>query len=438
MTETLSQARWSGESEESILGAALLSRPALEVMVSSLRPEDFYKSAHQFIAATMLDLYQSSSVVDSVTVADVLRRQGKLEAIGGTATLVHLSSSAVSLNARHATAYAVNIRREAGARALQWATSKSYKALGEGADPVAVADQLEAEVRSMDRGGKLPARYYRSTSDYLAEDHSATTTPLAEGVCYPLSKIMVLALEKIGKTTLIKQIGSCMSAGLHPFDPRIRIDPIPTLILDGENDDAELEVSMRRIEHCITLALGPDWTRPAFFTLPYGMDVELPRDRGELLDVLEDCKPRLIVGGPIYKMTDQTKDLSEDRRAALVQRIFNEAQKRLGAACILEHHVPTGTPKGRPLKAKGGQVWPAWVNATIGLNPINNGMSIEVQYPHPTRGHFAWPARFDRGTSSADWPWIPVLRAADAKRAAGQRMDLGPEPIEEEDAEPPF
>lgn len=208
---------------------------------------------------------------------------------------------------------------------------------------------------------------------------------------------------------LLRQMAMCFAAGLHPFNARVQIEPVRTLLFDVENDDDEL-ATMERIRSGIERRLGPDAPHPAVYSVPYGVDLATRRDLGDFLAVLEDYRPQLIIGGPIYKMTDQRSDLSEDRRAAIVQTVFNDVRKRWGSAVILEHHAPSaGSGRARDVRAKGGQVWAAWVNMTIALHPTNGGDSAEVRYPHPPRGHFRWPKRFDRG-SQLDWPWMPVMR----------------------------
>jgi replicative DNA helicase len=91
--------------EESLLGAMLLSRDAVST-VSELRlnPDDFYKPAHQHIYEAIRVLLASGQPVDSVTIAEELRRAGLLDAIGGGAVLMELAGAtpAVSNAARYA------------------------------------------------------------------------------------------------------------------------------------------------------------------------------------------------------------------------------------------------------------------------------------------------------------------------------------------------
>lgn len=83
----------------------LLSRDVVgQVVDLGLRVDHFYKPAHQHIYAAMLDLMAADTGVDTVTVADELRRAGLLEDCGGTQYLLELQAAtpAISNAARYA------------------------------------------------------------------------------------------------------------------------------------------------------------------------------------------------------------------------------------------------------------------------------------------------------------------------------------------------
>ena len=79
------------EAEKSILGSMLLSRPAVEQAMETLRGEDFYLARHQDIFDAIRSLYERGEAVDSVTVIDALDRAGKLAAAGGVMYITELS-----------------------------------------------------------------------------------------------------------------------------------------------------------------------------------------------------------------------------------------------------------------------------------------------------------------------------------------------------------
>jgi len=78
------------EAEESVLGAVMLSAEAAAVALETLRPEDFYRPAHQSVFEAILSLFDGNQAIDAITVSDWLRRNDNLERVGGIAFLNHL------------------------------------------------------------------------------------------------------------------------------------------------------------------------------------------------------------------------------------------------------------------------------------------------------------------------------------------------------------
>jgi len=78
------------EAEESVLGAVMLSAEAASVALEQLRPEDFYRPAHQSVFEGITALFDGNHAIDAITVSDWLRRNDELEKVGGIAFLNHL------------------------------------------------------------------------------------------------------------------------------------------------------------------------------------------------------------------------------------------------------------------------------------------------------------------------------------------------------------
>ncbi|MEY3051256.1 MAG: primary replicative helicase [Bacteroidota bacterium] len=82
--------------EEAVLGAMMLERDALPVILDILRPESFYTDAHQLIYRAILRLFERSHPIDLLTVQEELRKSGDLEAVGGAYYLVELTNRVAS------------------------------------------------------------------------------------------------------------------------------------------------------------------------------------------------------------------------------------------------------------------------------------------------------------------------------------------------------
>jgi len=79
--------------EQAALGSMLLQEDAILHSVDILRPEDFYKKAHQIIFKCVLELFEKSRAVDLVTLTEELNRINLLEEIGGVTYLTNLINS---------------------------------------------------------------------------------------------------------------------------------------------------------------------------------------------------------------------------------------------------------------------------------------------------------------------------------------------------------
>lgn len=87
------------QAEESVLGALLLSRDAIGIVSEQgLGPADFYKPSHQHIFDAVRSLYSTGDPVDTVTVADELRRAGLLDEIGGPEALHELQNATPAIS----------------------------------------------------------------------------------------------------------------------------------------------------------------------------------------------------------------------------------------------------------------------------------------------------------------------------------------------------
>lgn len=69
--------------ERAVLGALLIERDSLLVVIDFLQPKSFYTPGHQEIYRAIFELYSESHPVDPITVTRRLREQNKLEMGGG-------------------------------------------------------------------------------------------------------------------------------------------------------------------------------------------------------------------------------------------------------------------------------------------------------------------------------------------------------------------
>src|SRR5271163_4661261 len=211
------------EAEQSVLGSILLSDRSLYALVieEGLRADDFYRERHGTIYEAMLALYNESEPVDVLTVTDRLRQSGKLEDVGGVATVDGLTG--VVPAAGHARRYAQIVRENALLRRLLGASYEIQESvLGHRAAPRELVEQAEKAMLEVARDDRQ--QDFRSIESVLhdeidklhrlsLEHTSLTGTPSGfqdldeiTGGFQPGNLIVIAARPAMGKSSLVANI----------------------------------------------------------------------------------------------------------------------------------------------------------------------------------------------------------------------------------------
>ena len=82
--------------EEAVLGAVMLDKEALPIVLDILRSDSFYLDSHKAIYKAMLRLFEKSQPIDLLTVTEELRKEGDLEVVGGPVYIVELTNKVAS------------------------------------------------------------------------------------------------------------------------------------------------------------------------------------------------------------------------------------------------------------------------------------------------------------------------------------------------------
>ena len=82
--------------EEAVLGALMLEKNALTAVIEYLRADHFYTGQHKEIYQAIVDLFKASEPVDMRTVVAQLRKNAKLEVVGGAYYIAELTSKVSS------------------------------------------------------------------------------------------------------------------------------------------------------------------------------------------------------------------------------------------------------------------------------------------------------------------------------------------------------
>ena len=147
--------------EQSVIGGMLLSKDAIADVIEVLRPNDFYRPAHQVVYECVLDLYGRGEPADPVTVSAELERRGELLRVGGAPYLHTLIATVPT--AANAGFYAEIVAAKAILRRLVEAGTRIVQ-LGyhgqDGADVDEVVDRAQAAIYEVTER--------RTSEDYVA------------------------------------------------------------------------------------------------------------------------------------------------------------------------------------------------------------------------------------------------------------------------------
>ena len=114
------------EAEAAVLGGVLLDNAALAPAAAILQPGDFYRPSHGKIFSAMTDLADRQQPIDVIILSDLLKANGTLEAVGGSAYLAELhDSTPTAVNIGH---HARLVKDTAKRRAFLLATSEAAEA----------------------------------------------------------------------------------------------------------------------------------------------------------------------------------------------------------------------------------------------------------------------------------------------------------------------
>lgn len=190
------------EAEQSVLGAMLIDKEAIAKTTEVLNSDDFYREAHRVIFNAMLELYNKNEAVDMVTVTDILRRENKLEDVGGIAYITSLAN--VVLTAANVKFHADIVAEKSILRQLV-RVSTEIAAMGyEANDEVGVLlDTAESRILEISNRKK-----------------KADFTPISAVLMESVQNIEKLLENKGGLTGLPSGFNDLdkLTSGLHPSD----------------------------------------------------------------------------------------------------------------------------------------------------------------------------------------------------------------------------
>jgi replicative DNA helicase len=219
---------------------------------------------------------------------------------------------------------------------------------------------------------------------------------------------------------LLRQIVILASAGLDPFRPWNRIEPVRGMIIDFENSKRQVR---RRLSQVYDYALRGKGAPGLAGVLPMQRaDITSDRILNKIHRELDVMQPDVLVIGPLYRMSPTA--IKDDSDASPILSALDTIRDR-GIAVLIEAHAGHTTTSGgqgrtRDLRPRGSSALLGWPEFGYGMKGSDNGKDAVLI---PWRGDRD-VRNFPLGLTSRDGMWTEA-RPLTVREAHEGREDWG-------------
>lgn len=197
------------EAEKAVLGAVLTDNNSINLVIDILKEDDFYRETHKIIFKTMLNLHNNHKAIDLITIVDSLKKQNKLDDVGGIAYITSLDTVVTVANLK----YHCQIVYEKSALRKLIATStniieQAYECTGDVSELIDTAEKSILSISNVQNAGE-----YTMATDMLGDItkslQNTENNGIPTGFCdlddmtlglHPSDFIIIAARPSMGKT----------------------------------------------------------------------------------------------------------------------------------------------------------------------------------------------------------------------------------------------
>lgn len=369
---------WMTQHERAVLGSMLLaSGPEVDDALRVLSPSDFEGEARRIFE-----------------VIAEMRHRGEMVTERNLALEARLSAAQVLALIHEGSTYGL---RDDVRRIVEQSTMRAIGAEAERILKASTLDEMLPHARRIsDRAVDVRAAVRAENLDEFLDVEESGHDWLIPLMLERMDRVMLVALEGGGKSTLMRQLAVLGSQGRHPFTGE-SIRPFRALIVDLENAPFLLRRKLRGMRDAIE---GWDGSRCLIAARPEGFDMESRADRLWLTGLVASAKPDVVCLGPTYKM------LAEEEKGAQVrvlQAFLDDLRARFRFALVLETHAPHSafSPDGE-IRPAGSRLWLRWADQILRLVHLS-GETWRLEHVRTPRDRRDWPRMLTRGGKATPW-----------------------------------
>lgn len=236
----------------------------------------------------------------------------------------------------------------------------------------------------------------------MSESDKDTYDWVIPGVLERGERVIVVAAEGVGKSTLARQVAILCSYGIQPFTLSF-MTPARTLYVDLENPERIIRRNSRPIVDTAKQYATCDSPEAHVLIKPSGFDLLKQTDRSILERHIRQVKPDILFMGPLYKAFVDGGGRTPEAIAVEIVKYLDYIRDSYGCALWLEHHAPLGNSMStRELRPFGSAVWSRWPEFGLALVPdltMSDGYFYKVEHFRGEREPRNWPLIMKRGTT---------------------------------------
>lgn len=407
------------DAEESILGAMMLSRFAIEAVAGVVSPGDFYRESHGRIFQAAVDLHQQGEPVDAITLANELERRGQLDEIvnGETRGRARLHEIAALVpatsNARH---YARIVSEMAMHRRLIEVGATIKRLACEPGDTATKIEQAERLLVALRTSMPGDAGWLARASDLLSTPAPGPTPFLVERLIVDGAVGTILGPPKDGKTFLVLELAVAVATGSPALGRFAVPKPGPVIVILEESG---LEALHRRLDQLARgKGLRPDALADLHFAANARVRLDDPGWRERLLQAGRELRPRLILLDPLARLKGAVDENAQKEIGPLLD-FLRDLRDASGAAVVFVHHVGHNSSHLR-----GSSDLEAYWESRIALRRDDRGI-VELTAEHrEAEGGLLLHYRLEPDTATETLKLIPVADTEDKAAPRDLERDI--------------
>lgn len=378
------------EAERALLGACLVNNESVSLLPPTLRPEHFYRKAHQAVFRAIEGLAAKGSAIDFVTLKDALTATGELDTVGGPIYISGLTDGVP--RSSNIASYAANVLEKYAARKMLLALDDASNALR--TNPSAalngLPDRTNADLARIRESviSTATIRVSESLPDVLARLADVPPRTMVVQDLIALGEITLLhGQPRDGKTWVALEIAIAVTTGSSAFGlERCDVPRERRALIIGNEDTERATVERLRL---LLAGRGFD-AAPEGLRLLIGRNVSLddPEWQTRILDEVRHEGIELVIIDPLRSVSAAVDQGPAELKplATYLRRLRTET----GAAILPVHHDVKPSPnradvRRRAQKASGGAIF-SIVDAPIHVERIDDRRTLLTPdgYKHST------------------------------------------------------